>query len=238
MKKKISLFLLLAITTLGYSQNSFGEIKGKILDDFDNQGIPGANVYVKVGNTKVGTVTDFEGRYRLKPLDPGTYTLNVSYVGKAKTQIKNILVKPNKVNQLNEIVMKDSTLIDFEVITHEHKLIDPEDASVFTLGAKEIKRSAVLRDVSKLIQTAAPGVSVSESGEVYVRGSRSDAVQYFIDGVKTNGISGIPGAAIQSLSVYTGGVPAMYGDVTGGVVVLETKSYFDLLREERAKNYK
>ena len=238
MKKKISLFLLLAITTLGYSQNSFGEIKGKILDDFDNQGIPGANVYVKVGNTKVGTVTDFEGRYRLKPLDTGTYTLNVSYVGKAKTQIKNILVKPNKVNQLNEIVMKDSTLIDFEVITYEHKLIDPEDASVFTLGAKEIKRSAVLRDVSKLIQTAAPGVSVSESGEVYVRGSRSDAVQYFIDGVKTTGISGIPGAAIQSLSVYTGGVPAMYGDVTGGVVVLETKSYFDLLREERAKNYK
>jgi hypothetical protein len=31
--------------------------------------------------------------------------------------------------------------------------------------------------------------------------------------------------------VYAGGIPAKYGDAMGGVIVLETKSYFDLYRE-------
>jgi hypothetical protein len=31
--------------------------------------------------------------------------------------------------------------------------------------------------------------------------------------------------------VYSGAIPAKYGDTTGGVVVMETLSYFDLLRE-------
>ena len=38
---------------------------------------------------------------------------------------------------------------------------------------------------------------------------------------------GIPGIAVGSVKVYTGGIPAAYGDVTGGVIVVETKSYFD-----------
>jgi hypothetical protein len=36
--------------------------------------------------------------------------------------------------------------------------------------------------------------------------------------------------------IYTGGIPAKYGDTMGGVVVLETKGYFDLLRERKYKN--
>jgi hypothetical protein len=42
---------------------------------------------------------------------------------------------------------------------------------------------------------------------------------------------GIPGQAIGSLKVYTGGVPARYGDLSGGVIVVETKSYFDLSQQ-------
>lgn len=237
MKKKLTIILLLLISTIGYSQNTFGEIKGKILDDFDNEGILGASVYVKVGDTKFGTVTDINGKYRLKPLNPGTYTLYISYTGKSTIKRFGTLVKPNKVVILEDMILKDSTLKGFTKIWHKIPLIDPEDAHVNTIGIKTIKKSAALRDIGKLLQTVAPGISVNENGEIYVRGSRSDAIQYFVDGVKTTSLSGIPGAAIQSLSVYTGGVPAMYGDVTGGVVILETRSYFDMLREERAKNY-
>ena len=44
-------------------------------------------------------------------------------------------------------------------------------------------------------------------------------------------LSGVPNEAINSFSVYTGGVPAKYGDVTGGIVAIETKSYFDLYQQ-------
>jgi hypothetical protein len=43
------------------------------------------------------------------------------------------------------------------------------------------------------------------------------------------------------MQVYTGGVPAKYGDTTGGVIVVETKSYLEeynekLRQEEARKN--
>jgi outer membrane receptor protein involved in Fe transport len=58
---------------------------------------------------------------------------------------------------------------------------------------------------------------------------------YFVDGMKVgSALSGVPNDAINSLSVYTGGLPAKYGDVTGGVVAIETKSYFDLYQQRNA----
>jgi hypothetical protein len=38
------------------------------------------------------------------------------------------------------------------------------------------------------------------------------------------------------MMVYTGGLPAKYGDILGGAVILETKSYFDLYRQWQAEN--
>jgi len=56
----------------------------------------------------------------------------------------------------------------------------------------------------------------------------------FLDGVKIAGaVPNIPPSAISSVSVYTGGLPARYGDVTGGVVVIETKSYAEMLQFAR-----
>jgi outer membrane receptor protein involved in Fe transport len=35
--------------------------------------------------------------------------------------------------------------------------------------------------------------------------------------------------------VYSGAIPAKYGDTNGGVIVVETRSYFDLLREYNSR---
>ena len=37
------------------------------------------------------------------------------------------------------------------------------------------------------------------------------------------------------MSVYTGGLPARYGDVTGGVIVVETKTYGEMYEAERRR---
>ncbi|HMC97583.1 MAG TPA: hypothetical protein VKG92_08025, partial [Flavobacteriales bacterium] len=57
----------------------------------------------------------------------------------------------------------------------------------------------------------------------------------FIDGVKQSGsVPRVPPSAISSISVYTGGLPARYGDVTGGVIVIETKTYAEMYEQARA----
>jgi outer membrane receptor protein involved in Fe transport len=73
-------------------------------------------------------------------------------------------------------------------------------------------------------------------GGFHIRGSRSDANEVFVDGVKTLDMGSLPSLGIENLTVFSGGVPAMYGDVTGGVIIVTTKSYFSGIREKNMRN--
>ena len=73
-------------------------------------------------------------------------------------------------------------------------------------------------------------VRKTEDGELVFRGARKGDMIYLIDGVKTRDAGSLPGVSIGRMQVYTGGLPAKYGDTLGGVVVIESKSYFDLYR--------
>jgi outer membrane cobalamin receptor len=66
-----------------------------------------------------------------------------------------------------------------------------------------------------------------EGGSINIRGSRDNATQYIVDGIRMNGNINIPRSAIQEITVISGGVPAIYGDATGGIVVISTKSGFN-----------
>jgi outer membrane receptor protein involved in Fe transport len=70
-----------------------------------------------------------------------------------------------------------------------------------------------------------------------VRGSRPGSSSVYIDGMKVSDeMSTLPSLGIGSMEIYTGGIPAKYGDVTGGVIMMTTKSYFDLVSERNAQN--
>ena len=56
-----------------------GVIKGKVFNKLNNESIPFANVVID-GTTK-GTTTDLDGNYTINGLEPGTYNINVSYLG-------------------------------------------------------------------------------------------------------------------------------------------------------------
>ena len=85
-------------------------------------------------------------------------------------------------------------------------------------------------DISRMTARSADAVAstvggvYSENGSVgSIRGSRSEDVVYYVDGVKVRGSSSVPKSAIEQVSVITGGVPAQYGDATGGIISLTTK---------------
>lgn len=75
------------------------------------------------------------------------------------------------------------------------------------------------------IASTVGGVKKDEStGDLYIRGGRASGITYYVDGMRVQNVNGIPKSAINSTQVITGGIPANYGDVNGGVVVVETKS--------------
>lgn len=231
-------FLLIAVlvSSTCQAQNS-GEIKGKVFNP-DNEPVPFANVYVKYGSELIGSTTDLDGRFTLKPLNPGTYNVEVSTVEYKQYVYTGVDVGPDRITFLNDIKLEMNTLGPV-VITH-HKwtepLIDPEEPTKISLVASQFKNDATRKNPVKLISTMAPAVYQDPiSGDLHFKGARKGSMAYFVDGVKMTSLSGTPPNSIGRITVYTGGIPARYGDVTGGVIAIETKSYFDLYAQEQAK---
>lgn len=227
-----TLALLLSSTIL--AQNNMGEIKGTVYDE-NNETVIGAQVYVMQGESKFSSITDIDGKFTIKPLPAGVYNLTVDLAGQ-KTFVNGVIVDPDKITWLKEVKMGENLAGEFTVHTYAIPLIKPEDPTAQTISAEMMKHNPLLRNPKQLIGSISSDIKVSETGDVYVRGSRNDAVNYYIDGVKSPQLNNLPGTAMGSVTVYTGGVPAKYGDVTGGVIIIETKSYFSLYNAWKAKN--
>lgn len=226
----MSFMLLISIGAI--SQNTSGEIQGKVFEAETGEPLPFANVYVKIGEQLVGTTTDFDGKFKLKPLKPGVYNLSISFTG-TENVVTGVEVSPEKITFIKDYYF-NNLLPDVKIVWHKG-LIDKGNPSIQNIGMQQIQQSASLRNPIELVSVTVPGISVDSEGGVSIRGSRTGDVGYYIDGVKSSSLAGIPGRAIGNISVYTGGVPAQYGDVTGGVIIVETVSYFDLYNAKKAR---
>ena len=72
---------------------------------------------------------------------------------------------------------------------------------------------------------------------VNIRGARANQNAYYIDGMRVNSLNGIPKSFIKNVQVITGGVPACYGDATGGIILVEGNSANSIMRERKMQNY-
>jgi hypothetical protein len=237
----LALQFLLVIT--GFSQNSSGEIHGRV---FDSDGIPLEGVLVKVDNgmSVNGVSSDSAGRFRVKPLVPGTYTVEMRMVGMQSRVFEGVSVNPDKITTLPKTMLEflnDSTKVVL-IEAYKDPLIDREGGNFVTIRSKELNQMSSSNggDLKKMIVSLSSDVKASADGEeLYFRGSRAGSVIYLIDGVKIReNVPNVPSSGISSMSIYTGGLPAKYGDTTGGVIVIETKSYLEDYYEKlsRVKN--
>src|SRR5690606_8641574 len=95
MLRKLFFTLMIAVFPLCsvFAQVGQGALQGKILDSETGEPLPFANVVVlQNGNQVAGTTTDFDGQYSIKPISPGTYDLQATYVGYQTQQISNVIV--------------------------------------------------------------------------------------------------------------------------------------------------
>jgi outer membrane receptor protein involved in Fe transport len=218
------LIILLVLFASGSLYAQSGAIKGKVLDGATGEAIPFANVIVELnGNMMGGGVTDFDGNYTIKPLAAGSYTIKASYVGYNSLQINDVIVNNDKIRFL-DLSMNISTqaIEQIDVVAYTVPLIDKDNTQTGgTVTSEQISKMAG-RSAESVAATV--GGVYQEDGEVKsVRGSREDATVYYIDGVKVRGASNLPKSSIAEVSVITGGTPARYGDVTGGVINIVTK---------------
>jgi hypothetical protein len=177
--------------------------------------------------TKVA-VTDANGEFRLSLLPPGDYTLNASLTGFAPVSQRNINVGLNRTVTL-ELTMGASTVTDTITVTATAPVLDVTSTTTgANVTSETIESLPMARDFYAVAQVA-PGTSADAAGTT-VYGSTGAENQYIIDGLNTTGVElGTEAKTlnfdfIQEVQVITGGLPAEYGRVTGGVVNAITKS--------------
>ena len=222
MRNLLFIFSLLLITSVAIGQTA---IAGKVTDASDNGAeLIGANlVFKKNGNFITGVSTDFDGNFKVN-LDPGTYDVTITYLGLNDLQINGVIAKAGQTTNLPVEMGSDGGVLLDEIIVKAFvvPLIDKDNTtSGQTITSKEI-RNLPTKNISALASTAAGLSQVDEGDDVTVRGSRADAVDYYIDGIRVRGAL-IPESEIEQLQVITGGIAAKYGDVTGGIISITTK---------------
>lgn len=223
MKKFYLLFSVLLFASGVFAQT--GEISGKITDE-TGEGAIGAVVAIVDKEGKVtgqGVQTDFDGNFTIKPLTAGTYNIKVSLVGYTPIVKTGIIVSSDKPTFINtKLTQSSSVLQEVEIVAVKQQLIDPGKTTGGTTITKDDIGKLATRNVTDLVATAA-GAFQSDAGKgINIGGAREDATEYYIDGVKVIGKAVVPQNSIGQLSVLAGGIPARYGDVTGGVVNITT----------------
>lgn len=237
--------MILALLVLGAgqlnAQTALGEVIGEVVD-IDKEPIWDAHVYIDdVFGQRYQAKTGQDGRFRISGIPSGEYEMSIKYVGDTMSKI-SVDVPIDGFYNAGVIEFEGG---NYQLITGIHisaglddmKLVDG-NLPIKTLDAEEIGRSSQKFSVVDLVETMSSEIQKTESGGLIIRGAREGDMLYLIDGIKTSSMGALPSSAIGSISVYTGGIPAKYGDTLGGVIILETQSYFDLYRAWKSEQLK
>lgn len=222
-----NVYVTLVVLLLGVMSASAqtGAIRGKILDKTTKEPLPFASVVAEMNGTQVaGAQSDFDGEYTLKPLQPGQYTLKVTYVGYTDLVITGVLVANDKITfQDLSVGKKVVETKEVEIIAYKVPLIDKGNTTVGATLTREEIQAAPTRDVRSVASQAA-GVFQKDDGDALnVRGSRDNATDYYVDGIRIRGSSTLPQAGVEQVTTIVGGTPAQYGDATGGIISITTR---------------
>ena len=224
MLKKLLFLLCIVLTSWSLALAQQGRLKGVIKDKDTGEPIPFANVVLENGGTQVGGASsDFDGNYDINPIPPGTYDLKATFVGYNTFIMKGVVISGNKITFQDIALSMQSEVLDaVEIVDYKVPLISKDQTSAgATITAEEI---AKMPNRSAEAVAATVGGVFSQDGEVgNMRGARSEGTVYYIDGVRVIGQSSVPQSAIDQVEVMLSGTPAMYGDVTGGIINMTTK---------------
>jgi hypothetical protein len=202
-----------------------GEIKGRVLEKGSKEGVPFASVAALLGGAQVqATVTDIDGNYTIKPLNPGKYDVKATSVGYSPAQTSGVIVSTDKISFVDIELGKGIELKAVEIVDYTVPLIDKGNPATQKTVTYEDIQAAPVRDVNSIASQSAGVYQRDEGNDLNIRGSRSDATAYYVDGIKVRGSGvGISNKGTEQITVITGGLPAQYGDVTGGVISVTTR---------------
>ena len=205
------------------------KVSGIVTSAADGEPVIGASVVVK-GQTTLGTVTDFNGKFTITNLPSNAKTLVVSYVGMAT---KEVAIKPN----VTVVLEEDSEVLDdVMIVAYGTAKKESFTGSAAVVSTKKIADRPV-SNVTKSLDSQVAGIQATSGGgqpgdgaSIRVRGfgsiNASSSPLYVVDGVPYDGnLAAINPNDIESITVHKdASAGALYGARgANGVIIITTK---------------
>ena len=214
-----------------------GTVRGRIIDA-TKQTLPGASIYIE--KLHAGVTSDVNGFYTFPNLEPGTYTVKVSYVGYSPVELKITIPEGRTLEK--DVVMNEGVELQEVVVggafQGQRRAVNSQKNS---LGIKNVVSAdqvgkfpdSNIGDALKRIS----GINVQyDQGEArfgQVRGTSADMSSVTINGNRVPSAEGdtrnvqldlIPADMIQTIEVNKVVTPDMDADAIGGSINLITKN--------------
>lgn len=123
---KIFLILLVVIFSNILFAARTGKISGKVTDQETGEELPGVNVIVE--SDTLGAATDINGVYTILNVPPGTYAIQVSYVGYGSVKLNDVEVVSDSTTILNFQLQQSTFQMEEIVVTAQRAVIQHDMA--------------------------------------------------------------------------------------------------------------
>ncbi len=220
---------ILVLATPNGLAGTTGQLVGSVTDDQDGplQGVAvSASSPSQIGAEQRVT-TGSDGGFRFPSLAPGYYTVVVELVGYAPRQLEKVQVRLDRVTEIQVALAR--TVFEAEVeVADMTPVVDPLQVSAGQSFTSEYLTKTSTDWSNVISQTAGASQNFRR-----VLGSTPQDGGYLLDGMdSTNWYQRFPNLAafnlpfdsIQEVAVHAAGFEAEYGQATGAVVNVTTKS--------------
>lgn len=238
--KKLMTMMMVLLASASFGQGALGDVIGTIIQYKTHEPVVDARVFIIDQDKRYNAKSDLDGRFRISAIPPGKYQLLVCKNGDTlRSKIVDVpmdgFADAGEIEYTNNILEMPTIVISKadQGITIEKGFLP-----IPKLTAKEITTSAVKFSIKDLAVSMTSDVKMTDDGSLVFRGARKGDMIYYVDGMKVVGELSLPSTSIYQMMVYSGGLPAQFGDTMGGVVAIESKGYFQLLRDYNSQMLK
>ena len=234
----VALLCSLMMTTAAFAGDGYGKIGGVVVDAASGEALPG--VTVQIEGTALGAATDIDGKYTIRLVHPGIYTLVLSMVGYTRTTVTGVSVASDSITSLNLSMTEQSVNVDG--IKVEAKSLEDNEASMLNVRQKAaavsdaisfegMQRSGAGNAADALART--PGATVM-GGYAFIRGLGDRYSNTTLNGSimpspdpdkQAVPVDLIPSNLLDNIVVQKTFTADKPGNFSGGSVNLQTRSF-------------
>ena len=164
-------------------------LSGMVIDRETEEPLIFASVgLLQNGQLVKGCETDFDGKFNFGEIDPDIYEVEIGYLGYESLKVSDLKVHAKKINELTVRLNAEETILETVAVrAYQIPLIEQDNTTQGKMLTSDEIRRRPTRSINGLAASIPGLVSEKEEGNITIRGSRSNATKYYLDGIRISG---------------------------------------------------